>query len=121
MSKDNFLVNRLKSIKYAFKGALVLLITESSIKIQICIGILVTLAGFYFELSSTEWLFQVLAIGLVITAEGLNTAIEKIADFIHPDQHKKIGLIKDVSAGAVFIAGITAVIIGFIIYFPKIF
>jgi len=121
MSKDNFLVDRLKSIKYAFKGALVLLKTESSIKIQICIAVLVTIAGFYFGLSTTEWIFQVLSIGIVLTAEGLNTAVERMADFIHPEHHNKIGLIKDVSAGAVFIAAITATIIGCIIYIPKIF
>ena len=52
--------------------------------------------------------------------EGLNTAIEEIADFIHPEHHSKIGLIKDLAAGAVFIFAVAAVIIGCIIYLPKI-
>ncbi|WP_299124383.1 diacylglycerol kinase family protein [uncultured Winogradskyella sp.] len=118
--KDSFLVNRLKSVGYAFKGMLILIKTEASIKIQLCIAIVVTIAGFYFEISKTEWLVQIIMIGLVMSIEGVNTAIEYIADFIHPDQHPKIGLIKDVAAGAVFIASIVAVIIAGIIYLPKI-
>jgi diacylglycerol kinase (ATP) len=50
----------------------------------------------------------------------LNTAVEEIADFIHPEFHKKIGLIKDIAAGAVFIAATSAIIVGLIIYLPKI-
>ncbi len=53
--------------------------------------------------------------------EGLNTAIEKVADYIQPEFDKKIGIIKDVSAGAVMLVSIAATIIGFIIYLPKIF
>ena len=119
--KDSFLINRLKSVGWAYKGALILLRTEASIKIQITIAILVTIAGFYFEISTTEWLFQVAMIGLVMSIEGINTAIEAIADFVHPDRHPAIGHIKDVAAGAVFIAAISAVIVAAIIYIPKLF
>ena len=52
--------------------------------------------------------------------EGLNTAVEKIADFIHPTYHERIGFIKDIAAGAVFFAAITAIVIGLIIYVPYI-
>ncbi|WP_335965378.1 diacylglycerol kinase family protein [Galbibacter sp. PAP.153] len=117
----SLLINRLKSIGYAFKGAYLLIKTESSIQIQTVLAVLVTLAGFYFEISKTEWILQILTIALVISIEGLNTAVEKIADFIHPDHHYKIGFIKDIAAGAVFIAAISAIVIGCIIYIPKIF
>lgn len=119
--KESFLVNRIKSIGYAYKGALLLLKTEASIKIQFTIAIMVTLAGFFFNISANEWIIQLLAIGLVMSIEGINTAIEEIANFIHPEHHSKIGLIKDIAAGAVFIASIFASIIGLIIYIPKIF
>ncbi len=119
--KESFLVNRLKSVGYAFKGALLLLKTEASIKIQFLIAIIVTIAGFYFDISALEWIVQILAIGLVMSVEGINTAIEEIANFIHPERHDKIGLIKDISAGAVFIASVFASIVGLIIYLPKIF
>lgn len=119
--KDSLLVNRLKSVGWAFKGALLLLRTEASIQIQFVVAILVTIAGFYFDISRTEWLFQVAMIGLVMSIEGVNTSIEYIADFIHPELHASIGRIKDVAAGAVFIASIAAVIVASIIYYPKLF
>lgn len=120
--KDNTLfTGRLKSVSFALRGAIKLITTEDSVKVQFSIAILMTLAGFYFNISTIEWLFQILSIGLVISIEGLNTAVEKIADFIHPEYHERIGFIKDISAGAVFFAAITAIIIGLIIYVPKIF
>ena len=119
--KEPFIINRLKSVVYAFKGMLILIKTESSIKIQVFIAIVVTIAGFYFEISKTEWMAQLAMIGLVISTEAINTAIEYMADFIHPEYHKKIGLIKDIAAGAVFIASVIAVIIAGIIYIPKLY
>ncbi len=117
--KESFIINRLKSVGFAFKGMLILIKTEASIKIQAFMAVVVTIAGFYFEISKTEWMVQTAMIGLVMSIEGMNTAIEYIADFIHPEYHKKIGLIKDVAAGAVFISSIFAVIIALIIYIPK--
>lgn len=119
--KESFIINRLKSIGFAFKGALLLLKTEASIKVQFGVALIVTVAGFYFEISNYEWMIQILAIGLVMSMEGVNTAIEEVANFIHPERHDKIGLIKDIAAGAVFIASVFACIIGLIIYLPKIF
>lgn len=119
--KESFLKNRLKSIGFAVKGLIILVKTENSIKLQLAIAIMVTLAGVYFNISKTEWLFQITMIGMVMSIEGVNTAVEHLADFIHPEHHQKIGLIKDVAAGAVFIASIVAIITAVIIYFPKIF
>jgi diacylglycerol kinase (ATP) len=117
--KDNtFVTGRLKSVTYAFKGAVKLISTEHSIMVQFSIGIIMTFAGFYFNISKTDWLFQTFAIGLIMSIEGLNTAVEKIADFIHPDYHERIGFIKDIAAGSVFFAAITAIAIGLIIYLP---
>ena len=119
--KDNtFFTGRLKSVNYALKGAIKLITTEHSVMVQFSLGIIMVIAGIFFQITATEWLFQTLAIGLVMSIEGLNTAIEKIADFIHPDYHERIGFIKDIAAGAVFFAAITAIIIGLIIYMPKI-
>jgi diacylglycerol kinase (ATP) len=117
--KGNFFSSRLKSVKYAAKGFWILVTTEQSIITQVIITIIMTVLGFVMNLSTTEWMFQIFAIGLILVAESLNTAIEKIADFVHPDYHDKIGNIKDVSAGSAFFAAIIAVIIGFIIYIPK--
>ena len=118
-TERNFFMNRIKSVKYAAKGFWILITSENSIIAQLIIGILMTIVGFIMHISATEWMFQVFSIGLVLVAESLNTGIEKLADFIHPDYHKQIGRIKDISAGAAFFAAIFAVIIGLIIYLPK--
>lgn len=118
--KDNtFFSGRLKSMGFALKGAIKLITTEHSVMVQFSIGVLLVVAGIYFNITMTEWLFQTLAIGLVLSIEGLNTAVEKIADFIHPNYHEKIGFIKDIAAGAVFFAAMTAIAIGLMIYVPK--
>ncbi len=118
--KDNtFFTGRLKSLEFALRGAIKLISTEHSIMVQTAIGLLMVCAGFYFKITMTEWLFQTLAIGLVLAVEGLNTAVEKIADFIHPEFHERIGFIKDIAAGAVFFAALTAIIIGGLIYVPR--
>jgi diacylglycerol kinase (ATP) len=119
--KDNsFIKGRLKSVVFALKGAFKLITTEHSVMVQFSLGVIVSLAGFYFKITASEWLFQTLAIGLVMSVEGINTAVEKIADFIHPNYNEKIGFIKDIAAGAVFFAAITAIVIGLIIYVPYI-
>lgn len=118
--KDNtFFTGRLKSMGFALRGAIKLITTEHSVMVQFSIGILMVAAGFYFDITTTEWMFQTLAIGLVLAVEGLNTAVEKIADFIHPSFHEKIGFIKDIAAGSVFFAAMTAIAIGAFIYVPK--
>lgn len=119
--KNSFLGKRIRGGGYAIKGAWLLLKHEPSIQVQFVISIIVCIAGLYFDLTKTEWIAQFFAIGLVMTAEGLNTAVEAIADFVHPDFHAKIGHIKDVAAGSVFIAAVIAVIIAGFIYFPYIF
>ena len=118
-SKDSFVVDRFKSVKYALKGLWMLLKSENSIKLQFCIGIALTFLGFSMNISISEWTAQFLAIGLVMVAEGLNTSVEKIANFIHPEYHEKIGEIKDIAAGAVAIAALVSFVIGFLIYLPK--
>lgn len=121
LNKDNtFVTGRLKSVGFAVKGAIKLITTEHSVMVQSAIAVLMIAAGFYYHISQTEWMFQILIFGLVLSIEGLNTAVEKIADFIHPDYHERIGFIKDIAAGAVFFAAMAAIAIGLIIYLPRI-
>lgn len=116
---ETLFTGRLKSMVFAAKGAYKLITTEHSVMVQSSLVVIMTIAGFYFEITKEEWLFQIFAFGLVLSIEGLNTAVEKIADFVHPDFHEKIGFIKDIAAGAVFFAAMTAIAIGSIIYIPK--
>lgn len=120
MFNKSFVKSRISGLKYASRGAWLLVKREQSIQVQLFVSVVVIGAGLYFEITKTEWMFQLLAIGLVLSIEGLNTAIEEIANFVHPDFHNRIGLIKDISAGAVFFAAFIAVIIAAIIYTPYI-
>lgn len=118
-TKESFIKNRLKSIGYSLKGIWILIKTESSIKIQLFVAVIVIFIGFLVGLSILEWIAQCIAIGLVLVAEALNTSIEKIADFIHPEYNKNIGSIKDIGAGAAGIAAIISLVIAALIYIPK--
>ncbi|KQS91755.1 diacylglycerol kinase family protein [Chryseobacterium sp. Leaf394] len=115
---DNFLKGRAKSLKYTFKGAYLLLKTEHSIMTQAFVGVIFIVLGFYFKITKFEWMFQILGFGLILTAESLNTAVEKLCDFVHPDYHKKIGFVKDIASGAMIFAVISVLILLAIIYFP---
>jgi diacylglycerol kinase (ATP) len=114
-----FITGRFKSLGFAVKGAYKLITTEHSVMVQSSIALLMVIAGFYFEIDRVEWILQILAFGLVLSIEGLNTTVEKLADFIHPEFHDRIGFIKDIAAGAVFFAAIAAIIVGLLIYVPK--
>lgn len=115
---ETFFTGRLKSLGFAFKGAVKLITTEHSVMVQFFLAVIMTIMGFYFEISRTDWMFQIFAFGLVLSIEGLNTAVEKVADFIHPNYHERIGFIKDIAAGAVFFAALTSIAIGLMIYLP---
>lgn len=117
----SFFKARIRSIRFAFNGLCHLIKEEHNFKVQVVIALFVTAAGFYYAISMTEWFFQTFAIGLVLSLEAINTAIEKTADYINPEFDHKIGKIKDLSAAAVTIGALTAFVIGLAIYIPKIF
>lgn len=115
---DGFLKGRAKSLTYTFKGAFLLLKTEHSIMTQSFIGVVFVVFGFYFKITKVEWMFQILGFGLILTAESLNTAVEKLCDFVHPEYHKKIGFVKDIASGAMTFAVISVLILLTLIYYP---
>ena len=119
-NQDGFVKGRLKSLRYSFKGMLILIRSEHSIMVQLGIGVLVSILGFLVGISPTEWMLQTLCIGMVLAAEGLNTAVEKLCDFVNPEYDPKIGRIKDISAGGVGFAAVLAVVVGIIIYGPRV-
>ncbi len=118
---NGFIIGRIKSLKYATRGCLLLIKTEHSIMAQVCICAIVIVLGFYFDISGQDWINQSIIMALVLGVESLNTAVEKLADFIHPDHHSKIGFIKDIAAGAVTFTAITAFLVFSIIYSPYFF
>ena len=119
-TEQGFVKGRLRSLVYAFRGMIILIRSEHSIMVQLGIGVLVSLIGFFTGLSATEWMLQTLCIGIVLSAEGLNTAVEKLCDFVNPGPDETIGRIKDISAGGVGFAAVAAIVVGVIIYGPKV-
>ena len=95
-----------------------LILSESSIQIQLAVILIFTFLGFYLRISFDDWIIKIFLSGFVLSIEALNTSIEKICDFINPNFNKKIGLIKDIGAGAVSFAVISSLIILTIIYYP---
>ena len=105
----------LRSFRFAGQGIIDLFRFENNAKVHLLIAGLVAVAGLSLHLSRVEWAIILTQIGLVWAAEAINTAIEKLCDFVSPGRHPQIKAIKDLSSGAVLILAITAVIVGFII------
>lgn len=88
-------------------------------QIHLIFVLLVVFSGILFCISITEWMLCLLAFGLVMGAEMMNTAIETIVDLVSPEYHKLAGRAKDIAAGAVLISSVFAAIVGLIIFLPR--
>ncbi len=111
----------LNSFKYAISGVKLAFKTERNMKIYVAIIILVIMMGIILNISVVEWILCVIAIGLVVSVELINTSIEVLTDVVMPERNSKAKIVKDVAAGAVLISAISAAIIGIIVFVPKIF
>ena len=109
----------INSFKYAIEGFISSFKTERNMKIHVLAMILVVALGFYLKLNLIEWCIITIIIALVLTAELFNTAIETIVDMVSPEKNPNAKLAKDISAAAVLVLAIGAVIIGAIIFIPK--
>lgn len=111
---------RINSFGYALRGIGVALRQEPNLRIHALATLLTIGFGIYFSISRMEWALQTIVSGIVWLAELFNTAWEDFLDHAHPSHHPKIGRVKDIAAGAVLLAAITAAIVGAIIYIPYI-
>jgi len=110
----------IRSFGYAFHGIRLMIRQEQNAKIHLLCVLSVGVAGFFFHLSLSEWLAVIIVTGGVFTAEAINTSIEALSDTIAPEYNQNIKQVKDFAAGAVLVASITAVILGMIVFIPKI-
>ena len=110
---------RLKSFSYAGDGLKALLKTEHNAYIHTAFTIMALVLAIVLHISRIEWMILVLAIALVWMTEIINTALEKTMDLISEEYHPIIKQVKDLAAAAVLIASLSAVIIGVIIFAPK--
>jgi diacylglycerol kinase (ATP) len=109
----------LRSFRYAFRGVGMLLAWQANARIHAAATVAVVALGFFFKIERWEWCAVLGAIGLVWAAEGLNTAIEALTDLVSPGEHPLAGRAKDIAAGAVLCAAITAVVVGGIVFLPR--
>ncbi len=114
------LQQRLNSIRFAWAGLRVFFQTQHNAWIHAMATIIAIVMGWLFKVIATEWLFIVVAIGLVWVAELFNTAIEILCDRLCPQIDPKIKLVKDISAAAVLVTALLALITAGIIFIPKI-
>ena len=110
---------RILSFKHAIRGIHMVLRSEKNMQIHLIFAILVVFFGFLFCISPVEWMICMLAFGLVMGAELINTSIETIVDLVSPEYHELAGKAKDIAAGAVLTTSIFAAIAGLIIFLPK--
>ncbi|MCX2482356.1 diacylglycerol kinase family protein [Pedobacter sp. MR2016-24] len=109
----------IKSFGYALSGIAYTTKTQLNFKIHLLAIAVVSLSGWFLKLTISEWLWIVLAIGLVLVTELVNTAIELLVDLVSPAFNPQAGKVKDIAAGAVLIAAAIAVVTGAIIFIPK--
>jgi len=114
------ILKRLKSFSFAFNGLQILFKEEHNARIHFVAAIIVIIAGIIFHITAYEWLALVFVIGLVLALEAINSALENLADFVSPKKHDQIKKVKDLAAAGVLISATTALIVGLIIFVPKI-
>lgn len=105
-----------KSFSFALEGIVTAFRAERNVKLILGLGLLAIIAGFILEIDNWAWCIVLLLIGLLVSAELINTALEAVVDLCSPDFHALAKLAKDVAAGSVLVLSITAVLIGLIIY-----
>jgi diacylglycerol kinase len=111
---------RLASFKFAFSGLRNLFKHEHNSRLHLIAAILAIAMGFILGISREEWMILVIIIGMVFITEILNSAVESLADYVSPEYNSVIKRVKDYSAAAVLISAITSVIVGSIIFLPKV-
>jgi diacylglycerol kinase len=110
----------LKGFYFAFNGIKYSFRTQLNFRIHGFLALIAIFLSYFLQITLYEWLWIIFAIALVLIVELINTAIETLVDLVSPEFNVKAGLIKDISAAAVLIAAFFALLIGFIILFPKI-
>lgn len=107
-----------RSFNHAINGFIHVFKTEWNMQIHILIGVVIFLLSLFLDLSGLDIVAITLAIGLVLVTEMINTSLEGMLDFVHGEEHTQIGIFKDIAAGAVLVASIVAVIVGYLVLYP---
>lgn len=110
-----------KSFEYAWNGITSAFSGQMNLKIFFGVAVAVIVLGFYFQVTTAEWIILILCIGSTISLELINTAIENLVDLVTTERKPLAGKIKDIAAGAVLVATLTSILVGSIIFYTYIF
>ena len=110
----------IKSFVYAWTGIRSCFKSEPNFRIHLIAAIVVILFSLLFNISVIEWIVVGFCIAFVLTMEMINTAIEKLCDVVHKEQHPVIKRVKDIAGGAVLLSAVFSLITAGIIFLPKI-
>ncbi len=121
MTRRFSLAARARGFVHAGRGVAYLFATQHNAWIHLAAAAAVIAAGIHYKVTRWEWCWLTLAIGLVLAAEAMNTAVEALADALAPEFNADVGRAKDVAAGAVLILAITAAAIGALVFLPHLF
>jgi len=120
MKQSKFsILKRILSFKFAFQGVKLLFKEEHNSWVHLMFTALAIFLAVWLKISLLEWILLVFCIGFVFAVEIINTAIENVCDFISPERHPMIKKIKDLSAAATLFSAITSLIVGVLIFLPK--
>lgn len=109
-----------ESVGHAIDGIEYTANHERNFRIEILFAVAVSIMSFFLQVSIMEWCVLVLVIGMVLALEMVNTALERCVDLVTKDYRELAKIAKDVAAGSVFIMSMFSVIIGILIFLPKI-
>ena len=119
MSPEKFLPSRIRSIRTAFAGLRQVLVSQPNARIHALITLIVFIMAFSLGLDRLEWTSLLLVIGLVWTAEIFNTSMEALLDWVRPERSEQARIIKDICAAAVLISALISILVGVLIFGPK--
>lgn len=110
----------IRAFRNAINGIAVSGVKERNFRIELLLMTLVIVLGIIFSITSSQWIIIIFCGSMVLSLELINTALEKLADAVTTEFNPLIKQAKDIAAGAVLLASVTSVIIGLIIFIPKI-
>ena len=116
----NYFKQRLRSFKFAFRGICTLIKETPNAQIHLVLAATALILGFMLKISTAEWMAIIIVSGAVLAFEAVNSSIEMLADFVSPTRSHRIKKVKDLAAAAVLLISMAALIVGIIIFAPKI-
>ncbi len=114
------MVRLARSVAHAWRGIVQAARQERNFQIELAVAALVLCSGPFLGFARWEWLLVLFCIGLVLASELFNSALERLADVVAETEDERVGLLKDMAAGAVLLAAAVAAIVGVLIVLPHI-